>query len=125
DRAFDPALGGGGLADLGVYSAWFVHFALGRAESLTAAGTLAATGGDEEAIVLTRHAGGRHGIARSSLRARSPQRATIIGEDAVLDVDAPFWSPGGFSIRTATTGVTWTDPNAPRGRSGLAYEAAA
>jgi predicted dehydrogenase len=80
NRVYDPALGGGCLADLGVYASWFVQFVLGPALSVVARGHVAPTGVEDEAVVVSEHADGAVGVATSSLRAAGVHRATVVGE---------------------------------------------
>lgn len=56
-RAYDPALGGGALLDLGVYPVWFAHFALGAPDRVLAAGELAPTGVDAQASLVLGYPG--------------------------------------------------------------------
>jgi predicted dehydrogenase len=124
-RAFDPALGGGALLDVGVYSLWFTDFALGPATSVVARGSLAATGVDEQATVLTEHAGSALGVAGASMVADTPHAAVISGERARIEVDRSFWSPSSFSLRSGSDELRWSDPSDIRGRGGLCYQATA
>jgi len=125
-RAFNPALGGGALLDLGVYSSWFTQFALGEPTSIVARGSLASTGVDEQATVLTEHAGGALGIASSSMVADTPTTAMVVGERLRLVVDRPFCAPGGFRVVDADgNDVRWDDPSYLRWRDGLCYQATA
>ena len=131
-RAFDPSLGGGALLDIGIYSLWFTQFALGPAVSVVASGSLAPTGVDEQATVLTRHGTGHAiGIAGASMVARSGITAMIAGDRARLEVDAPFCAPSGLRVVIdEVTGIThqelrWQDPTPLRWRDGLCYQATA
>ena len=124
-RAFDPVLGGGALLDVGVYSLWFTDFALGPSTSVVARGSLASTGVDEQAMVLTEHAGAALGVATSSMVATTPHSAVVSGDAARIEVDRSFWSPGGFALRTHDAELRWTDPSNIRGRGGLCYQATA
>jgi predicted dehydrogenase len=130
-RAFDPALGGGSLLDIGIYSLWFTRFALGAPLDVLAVGTMAATGVDEQATVVTRHAGG-HAIGISSATMVSPTGITamVAGTLARLEVDQPFCAPGGFRLVADGPGrareeLRWEDPTDLRWRDGLCYQATA
>jgi predicted dehydrogenase len=124
-RAFDPALGGGALLDVGVYSLWFTDFALGSATSVSARGSLATTGVDEQAVVLTEHQGPALGVAAASMVANTPHAAVVSGDDAWIQVDRSFWAPGGFTLGTPDEQLRWSDPSGIRGRGGLCYQATA
>ncbi|MEO5919649.1 MAG: Gfo/Idh/MocA family oxidoreductase [Pseudolysinimonas sp.] len=126
-RAFDPALGGGALLDIGIYSLWWTTFALGTPTSVVARGSLAPTGVEEQSTVLTEHAGAALGIATSTMMASTPNLAAVTGEAARIELDRPFWEPGGFRLSAASGGdpLRFTDPSTLRGRDGLAYQATA
>jgi predicted dehydrogenase len=131
-RAFDPDLGGGALLDIGIYSLWWTTFALGTPESSSAYGSLAPTGVEEQATVVTQHPGAL-GIATATMMASTPNLAAVSGEHARLELDRPFWEPGGFRVTSATAGsggapaepLRFTDPSSIRYRDGLAYQVTA
>ncbi|CAN5412416.1 Gfo/Idh/MocA family oxidoreductase [soil metagenome] len=126
-RAFDPALGGGALLDIGIYSLWWTTFALGSPTSVSAHGSLAPTGVEEQVTVVTQHAPAALGVAAANMMASTPNLAAVTGEAARSEVDRPFWEPGGFRLSAASGGpaLTYTDPSALRYREGLAYQATA
>ena len=124
-RAFDPALGGGSLLDLGVYSIWFCGLVLGLdPENVRTSGSLAVTGVDEQAVVTLDYAGAT-AVASSSMVAHTPIVAAIGGEKAVLSFDSPFCGVGGFSIRADEERLVWRDPAPLLWRDGLCYQAPA
>ncbi|MBX3195760.1 MAG: Gfo/Idh/MocA family oxidoreductase [Schumannella sp.] len=122
-RAYDPAAAGGALLDLGIYPLWFTAFALGDASRVTARGSLTSTGVEEQAAVLTEHEGGL-GAATASMIASTPNTAFVAGESGRVEIDGPFWSPGGFRMISAGGELRYADPSALRHRDGLAYQAA-
>jgi len=126
-RAFDPILGGGALLDIGIYSLWWTTFALGTPARASAYGSLAPTGVEEQATVVTEHDGGALGIATSTMMASTPNLAAVTGEDARIELDRPFWEPGGFRLTAAGADehLRWVDPSTIRYRDGLAYQATA
>lgn len=124
-RAFDPALGGGALLDIGVYSLWWTTFALGSPTSVVARGTLAPTGVEETTTVVTEHANGAIGTASATMMGSTPNVAAVTGELARIEVDRPFWEPGGFRLVSGDTQLHFTEPTNIRGRQGLAYQAPA
>lgn len=127
NRVFDPRVGGGALLDLGVYSVWFTHFALGAPSSVIAAGTLAPTGVDAQASLLLDYDGAAQAQAAASILARTPTTATIAGELGCIEVDSPFPGPGGFRLVGASSKreLRWTDTSPLHWRDGLAYQAVA
>jgi predicted dehydrogenase len=125
-RAFDPALGGGALLDLGVYPAWFAHFVLGAPTAVTARGTLAATGVDDEAVVTLEHPGGALAALTTSMRARGTVGATIAGSEATIVFPSGFPGPASFELVGAGGDrVAWDEPLGFRWRDGLCYQATA
>lgn len=125
-RLFDPALGGGALLDIGVYSVWFATWMLGYPRLAHATGMHAETGVDSDATLLLT-AAGAHGVARTSVLANAPHRAGVYGEHGRIEIDAPFWSPTGLTLTLDGTREArrWDDPTMLRGREGLAYQAVA
>lgn len=132
-RAFDPALAGGALLDIGIYSLWFTTFALGAPSGMSVRGSLAPTGVDEQASILTDHAGGGLGVASATMMSSTPNVAAVSGEEARIEIDSRWWEPGGFRLTAATRGsggvarepLRFTDPSTLRYREGLAYQATA
>lgn len=128
-RLFNPAAGGGALLDIGVYPLWFATWVLANPRMTHATGLLAQTGVDSDATVMLRTANAS-GVARSSVLASAPDRASIFGENGRIEIDAPFWSPSALSVTFETPNGApetqrWTDPTTLRGRDGLAYQAVA
>ncbi len=93
DRFFDPAIGGGALFDLGVYPISFAQMLLGDPESVTATGTLAATGVDAEESVLLGFPDGRTATLFCSLRCATPGQARVFGHAGWIDVLPRFHHP--------------------------------
>ena len=90
-RLFDPALGGGGLLDVGVYCLSFASMLLGTPEHITGTAVLGETGVDETAAMLLRYGSGAIAILSSAIRANTPQEVTIVGTDGNLKLQSPFW----------------------------------
>lgn len=126
-RAFNPSLGGGALLDLGVYPVWFAHFVLGPPDRVTATGVISSTGVDSQAALLYTTASGAQAQLSTSMVVSTPVRATVSGNLASLDVDAPFVAPGGFTVYRDGSDVPlrWNDPTALRWRDGLVWQATA
>ena len=125
-RLWDPALAGGALLDLGVYTVSWASFALGAPAGVIAAGTLASTGVDEQAALILSTASGAQALLSTTLRAATPSLATINGTSGRVELDSPFWGPSGLTFRGADgTAATWKDPYGRPYREGMAYEAAA
>ncbi|WP_348786595.1 Gfo/Idh/MocA family oxidoreductase [Leifsonia sp. NPDC080035] len=126
-RLWDPALAGGALLDLGVYTVSWASFALGAPESVVAAGSLAPTGVDEQASLLLTSPGGAQALLNTTLRAGTPSLGTICGSNGRIETDSPFWGPSGLRLHTADGSLAahWRDPYNRPYRQGMSYEAAA
>ena len=125
-RGFDPALGGGALLDLGVYPAWFTHFALGAPDSVTATGSLASTGVDAQAAVILDYASGAQAVITTSMLVQTPLAGTISGTLARVEFPGPFMGPGSFRVIAADgTRREWTEPTGFQWGEGLCYQATA
>ncbi|WP_294181130.1 Gfo/Idh/MocA family protein [uncultured Schumannella sp.] len=124
-RAFDPALGGGSLLDLGVYTVWFSGFVLGLEPArVTAHGSLAVTGVDEQAVVTLDY-GTATAVASSSMVAHTPIGATIGAEGAVVSFQSPFCGVGGFTVTAGEERLDWRDPAPLIWNDGLCYQVTA
>jgi predicted dehydrogenase len=99
-RLFDPAIGGGALLDLGVYSAAFALPLLGRPAAIHASGTLAPTGVDASVVVTWTSATGVVGTLTCSSYGEGGTGATIIGTRGWIEVAAPLYKPEALTIAT-------------------------
>jgi predicted dehydrogenase len=97
-RLFDPAVGGGALLDMGVYTVAFAQMLLGNPESVTAHGSTFPTGVDADTGLLLGFSGGRFALLTVSLRYRLPGAARIIGTAGWIDVHPRFHQPDGFVL---------------------------
>jgi predicted dehydrogenase len=121
-RLFAPELGGGALLDLGIYPVSFASMVLGAPTRVTARATSAFTGVDSQTSVLLEHAGGAHAVLTTTLRAVSPTRATIVGTEARLEIEGPWYAPNAFTV-TPREGSPWRYDEPHQGL-GLRHEAA-
>ncbi len=97
-RLFAPELGGGALLDLGVYPVSFASMVLGTPSRVTAVSDPAFTGVDATTSMLMQYAGGAHAVLTATLTAAGPTTAAVIGTDARVQVDGPFYTPTGFTL---------------------------
>ena len=97
-RLLAPGLGGGALLDLGVYPVSFASMVLGPPTRVTAVSAAASTGVDAQTSMLLEHADGRHAVLTTTLQARSPNRAAIVGTEARIEVDATWYAPTTFTL---------------------------
>lgn len=121
-RLFAPELGGGALLDLGVYVVSLASMVLGRPERITAVSDPAFTGVDAQTVVVLQHEGGRQAVLSSTLEARTPTRATIVGTDGYLELDRVWMAPSGFDlVRRDGADLRYDEPHEGHG---LRHEAA-
>lgn len=125
-RLFDPALGGGALLDLGVYPVWLSHLWLGAPTSVSAQGTLTASGVDEQSALVLEHASGAQGLLSTSIRVTSPGHAAVSGTRGRIELDANFVFPGGFTVTdSAGRRGRFEDASGLTHRDGMAWQAVA
>jgi len=125
-RWFNPLLGGGALLDIGVYPAWFAHFALGAPARVTARGSFAPTGVDAQSAVTLQYESDALASVTMSMWATSSQSASINGTDSRIEIPGQFFIPGSLRLTSASgDALEWTDTSGVSGSGGLAYQATA
>jgi predicted dehydrogenase len=95
-RYFNPALGGGSLLDLGVYTIFLAHLILGQPQSIQATAVKSEKGIDELCSAIFQYNAGAHAIIQSSLLKNSEEPAVITGTKGTMRVKHPWFekSPG-------------------------------
>jgi predicted dehydrogenase len=121
-RVFAPALGGGALLDLGVYPVSLASMVLGAPDVVTARSSKAFTGVDAQTSVILDHPGGAQAVLTTTLLARSPTRAAIVGTDARLEIDTVWYQPSSFTVISRDEQVLQRYDK-PRTGNGLRYQA--
>ena len=124
-RAFDPALGGGALLDLGVYPVWFAHFVLGAPRSVTATGSLAMTGVDAQSALILDYASAAQSVITTSMIVQAPVAATITGTLGRIEFPTEFIGPSSFTLTAGEERTEWVEPTGFRWGQGLCYQAVA
>ncbi|GAA1264757.1 Gfo/Idh/MocA family oxidoreductase [Sphaerisporangium rubeum] len=120
-RLFDPALGGGALLDLGIYPVSLLSMVFGTPDSVVSSTQFGATGVDGHTSVVTGYAGGRQGVAVTTMEAFLPNRASIAGTEARIDIDPWWYRPTSFTLTGRTGAVEryeWPVPG-----NGLRFQA--
>jgi predicted dehydrogenase len=107
-RLFDPALGGGALLDLGVYTAAFMLPLIGRPSSVRAVGSLAPTGVDVSVAMTWTSATGQIATLTCSSITEGGSAATIIGTRGWIEVAGPLFRTEAFTVATASGSTTET-----------------
>lgn len=120
-RLYAPGLGGGALLDLGVYPVSFASMVLGRPERIEAMIDPAFTGVDGQTSMIFGYRGGAQAILTCTAAAETPTRAVIVGADARIEVDGPFYRPSSFELISRSGRRERFDP--PHEGNGLRHEA--
>ena len=129
--AFDPALGGGSLMDLGIYPVSLAIHLFGEPDRVTATGTLLECGVDARGTVVLSYDSGEHaGLEVVCLHSKTSPgtESTFAADHDVLSIDDCQW-PRRIGLRgpAAVTGAG-EDLSVERGAQGpghqLAYELA-
>jgi predicted dehydrogenase len=121
-RAFDPALGGGGLLDVGVYPISLASMLLGAPDRITGLAELGQTGVDEQAAMVLGYPGGQLAVLYTAVRTSTPQDAVIMGENGMIRIHPPFWIPKRMTL--AVAGKAPQEIEVPYEANGYNYEAA-
>jgi predicted dehydrogenase len=124
-RLFDPALAGGALLDLGIYPVSFASFALGTPASIVATGKLAFTGVDGQTSAILSGPDRAQALVNTTLFAKTPTTATIVGTEARIEIDGDFYAPSRVSLISRNGQRVEWDENVIRGHEGLCFQAAA
>ena len=122
-RLLSPELGGGALLDLGIYPVSFASMVLGSPSNVVAVSAPAATGVDAQTSMLLDHEGGRHAALTTTLEARSPNRAAIVGTLARVEIDATWYAPTTFTM-VSVDGTVLERYDAAHEGGGLRHQAA-
>ena len=111
-RIHRPELAGGPMLDLGTYLISFVLDVVGPPDHIIASGTTTGTGVmGQTAMLLSR--GDQQAVLHTTILANTPTAATIAGTAATIEIDGPFYQPGGFTL-TAADGSTRLRYDEPR-----------
>lgn len=122
-RIHRPELAGGPMLDLGTYLISLVLDVVGPPDDIVASGTATSTGVmGQTAILLSRR--DQQAVLHTTILANTSTAATIAGTAATIQIDGPFYQPGGFTL-TGVTGATRLRYDEPRiAHEGLHYQAA-
>ncbi|WP_369033395.1 MULTISPECIES: Gfo/Idh/MocA family protein [Streptomyces] len=124
-RHHDPALGGGAVADLGVYGISCAFHLLGAPHRITVTGSATPSGVDTSASVLMRHGGGTTSTTVTSMDTPGPNTAAVIGTEGWIELDPYWFTSTGFTRYDAGrpgSPVRRYDPPALPGR-GMHFQA--
>jgi predicted dehydrogenase len=98
-RLFNPALAGGALLDIGVYTVALADLVFGEEpESIQTTWTPAPTGVDKSAAVILEYGDGRRALLSTSLAFDAPQEARICGDSGTITLPHRFSQPDTYIL---------------------------
>lgn len=101
NRLLNPALGGGALWDVGIYTLAFATSMLGtQVEDTAVQARFGGTGVDEDASMLLRFAGGAVAQLFCSVNTQTRHEATIEGDEGRIVFPPDFWRPESVELIT-------------------------
>jgi len=115
-------LGGGALLDLGIYPVSFAWDVFGAPATVQAAARRKETGADAEIATIFTYAGGEVATTFSTSMAAGPNTATILGQDARIEIDRVWYTPTSFRVVSAAGDVLEDYVSHVEGR-GMQYQA--
>jgi predicted dehydrogenase len=117
-RLLSPALAGGALLDVGVYTIALASMVFGAVPTdVHALAHLGQTGVDEQTGMVLRYEGGGLALLACAIRTQTPQEARIVGTEGWIELPA-FWRATSATLHTRVD-----DPVEITGPSGYRYEA--
>jgi predicted dehydrogenase len=121
-RLFDPALGGGALLDVGVYTVALASMTLGAPARIVSLAELGATGVDEQAALIFGYPGGQLAVLTCATRTNSPHEALLLGDKGHIKIHDAWWRPSALTLAVNGQMDEWVEP--PAVGNGYNYEAA-
>lgn len=97
-RLLDPALAGGGLLDVGVYTVSLAQLFFGTPVAVAGQAHLGETGVDEQAVMALAYPEGRLASLCCGVRTNSPHEALIMGTDGCIRLHSPWWRPSALTL---------------------------
>lgn len=100
-RLFNPALGGGALLDIGIYTVALAEMVFGEEPSaIYTSWTAAATGVDESAAFILDYGPGQRAILSTSLAFDAPQVALVAATGGTIQIPDRFSQPDSYVRET-------------------------
>lgn len=97
-RIYDASLAGGPLLDLGTYPIALAHMVFGSFTSVVARGQDARPGLNGQIAAVLSDVAGNQAVVHTTILSDTPTAAVIVGRDAMLHIDGPFFMPGPFTL---------------------------
>lgn len=99
-RLFNPDLAGGAMLDLGVYPVAFAQDFLGAPREIAAKGQLTQDHVDGQVSMIFDYPNNAQAILHTTLWAKTPTTAAIMGTKGRILVAGPFYAPVTFKVET-------------------------
>jgi len=122
-RLQDPDLGGGALLDLGIYPISFAWDVFGAPSSVYALSSPTLTGVDQNDAIVLGYPGGGKAMFHTTLDARGPATAVIVGTEARIEIEPVWYAAVSFDLIGPDDVVIEHFDGSVQGR-GMQYEAA-
>ncbi len=119
-RLLNPALAGGGLLDVGVYTVSLASMILGQPVSVAGLADIGKTGVDEQAGIVLSYEGGRLAVLATGVQTTTPHEATILGTDGWIRLHGGWWRGSRITIHAAKKEPR--DIDVPMTGNGFNYE---
>ena len=97
-RLHAPELAGGALLDLGIYPISFAYYLLGKPQSVVAKAEFTPTGVDSQTSMIFRYESGAHANLTTTLLAKTPCTATVVGTLGTIFIDGDFKAPTAMRV---------------------------
>ena len=98
-RLHAPELAGGALLDLGIYPISFAYYLLGKPQSVVAKAEFTPTGVDSQTSMIFRYESGAHANLTTTLLAKTPCTATVVGTLGTIFIDGDFYTPTSMQLK--------------------------
>lgn len=98
-RLHAPELAGGALLDLGIYPISFAYYLLGKPQSVVAKAEFTPTGVDSQTSMIFRYESGAHANLTTTLLAKTPCTATVVGTLGTIFIDGDFYTPTSMRLK--------------------------
>ena len=98
-RLHAPELAGGALLDLGIYPISFAYYLLGKPQSVVVKAEFTPTGVDSQTSMIFRYDTGAHANLTTTLLAKTPCTATVVGTKGTIFIDGDFYTPTSMRLK--------------------------
>jgi predicted dehydrogenase len=99
-RLFNPALGGGALLDVGIYSLSMASMVFGPAPAeVHSTAQIGETGVDEQSAFLLKYPGGELAVLSCAVRTGTAVEARIFGTEGSITLHSPFFKCGALTVK--------------------------